>query len=331
MAQVPNHPRIVSLVPSATEIIGLLGAAPWLVGRSHECDYPAEVRTVPVLTGQTTAPAAPTPTPAEIDRQVRKQLATGVSLYRLDERLLAQLAPDIIFTQDLCLVCSIDLSTVRRLAESLHPRPMIVSLNPTTFDGVLDDVLAVGAALGLQQRAAEEVVRLRERTAAAEDFVNRYEDGPNIAFLEWTDPIFIGGHWTVQLIERAGARHPLNPTAPLPDSGAASGSQQAQRTAGKSLQITSEVLAASRPDRIIICPCGLDLAQARRAAAELAGAPWFRSLPASQSGHVAIVDGNQMFNRPGPRLVDAFEWLVGWLHGRPQLIPGGFPWEPANR
>lgn len=308
-------PRIVSLVPSATEIIGLVGAAPWLVGRSHECDYPGSVLGVPVLTGQTTAPAG---TSAEIDRQVRDQLATQASLYRLDERLLAELAPDIIFTQHLCHVCSIDLATVRGIASSLHPVPRVVSLNPTTFDGVLDDVLTVGDALGLQARAAREVVGLRERTAAADDFVNRYEDCPTVAFLEWTDPLFIGGHWTVQLIERGGGRHPLNPSV-------------APGAPGKSHQIAREALIASQPDRIIICPCGFDLARARSAAAELAGQRWFGSLPASKNGGVAIVDGNQMFNRPGPRLVDAYEWLVGWLHGRPELIPVGFPWEPANR
>lgn len=316
-------PRIVSLLPSATEIIDLLGALPHMVGRSHECDWPPAVRSLPALTAQRTH----ADTPAQIDAQVRDSLSKGLSLYTLDAQRLAALDPDVIITQDLCEVCSIDLGTVRAVAASLPRPPRVVSLNPVSLEGVLDDVLAVGAALGLESRASEAVVRLRERLYAAQEFVAPFEEGPTVAFLEWTDPLFIGGHWTPQLIERAGGRHPLNPTVPAESAGAAMGPQQSFRRAGKSIRVPVEILAASRPEAVIVCPCGLDLDATRRAYADLRAQPWWADLPAVRSGRVALVDGNQMFNRPGPRLVDALEWLVGWLQRRPELIPAGFPWQ----
>lgn len=325
--QPSGGPRVVTLLPSATELVCLLGAERWLVGRSHECDWPPSVRDVPVLTSQTTEHDSEHTDPAAIDRQVREQLAAGLPLYRVDEELLRSLKPDVIITQDLCAVCSIDLASVQRLAVSMSPPPTIVSLNPTTIEGVIDDVLTVGRALGLDARAMTEAVKLRERFAAAGEFVNPYEEGPNVAFLEWTDPIFIGGHWTVQMIERAGGRHVLNPSVPTENAGAAVGPQHAQRRAGKSIAVPVEILVASRPDVLIVCPCGLDLAATRHAVAELAKKSWWRELPAVRNGRVALVDGNQYFNRPGPRLAEAFEWMVGWLQGRPGLVGEGFGWE----
>lgn len=297
-----------------------------LVGRSHECNEPPSIGVLPVLTTQRTAPDAP---PAEIDRAVREQLAGGQPLYTLDAEALAALRPDLILTQDLCNVCSIDLQTVRRVAETLDPPPRIVSLNPTTVEDVLEDILTVGRAAGLEREALNAVVALRERIHRAADHVNPYTDGPSLAFLEWTDPLFIGGHWTPQLIERAGAQHPLNPTVPDENAGAAAGPQHAYRRAGKSVRIPPEVLVASRPERLVICPCGVGLPGVRALAADLARQPWWPDLPAVRAGRVALVDGDRMFNRPGPRLVDAFEWLVGWINDRPELIPPGFPWEPA--
>lgn len=316
--------RIVSLVPSATELLcAIPGGRELLVGRSHECDHPPSVAALPVLTAARTTFASS----AQVDAQVRAQVAAGASLYTLDHQLLTALRPDLILTQDLCSVCSIDLASVRAVAAALNPAPRLLSLNPQTLEDVLDDLIRIGQAAGLDNAALAAAVGLRERLYAAADFVNAFDDGPNVAFLEWTDPLFIGGHWTPQLIERAGGRHPLNPTIPRPSSGAAEGPVGVtQRRAGKSIAIPVDALVASRPERLVICPCGLTLEQARREADSLAAQPWFASLPAVRQGQVAIVDGNQMFNRPGPRLVDAFCWLVGWLNHRPQVIPVGFPW-----
>lgn len=347
-----SSPRVVSLLPSATELLCAVSGPDWqdlLVGRSHECDYPAGLSHIPILT----APRITATDPREIDAQVRAALQSsanspspddhgpssvpggswgGQYLYALFADKLAALAPDIILTQDLCEVCSIDLNTVRQVAAGLPKQPKIVSLNPQTVEDVFDDCLKVAEAIGRPQRGIEVVVDLRGRLYEVSEFVNPYDDGPVMAFLEWTDPLFCAGHWTVQLIERAGCRHPFNPThirvrAHGASVGAAAGPQQGERVAGKSVRMPAEVLEAAQPEYLVICPCGMNLEQAKRCTQAIAVNTWWNNLPAVRKGQVAIVDGNQMFNRPGPRLVDAYEWLVGWIQGRPELIPRGFPWE----
>lgn len=298
--------RVVSLLPSATEVLCSFGGQHLLVGRSHECDFPAGIDHLPVLTGQRTHAA----TSAEIDAQVSAALGSGQSLYTLDVDLLRALRPDVILTQDLCDVCSIDLATVRGIAATMDPKPTVVSLNPTTLWQVLDDVLAVGEAVGMADQAQATMVRLREGYWTAVDFVNPFVPGPPVLFLEWMDPPFVGGHWTPALINAAGARHVLN------EAGA------------KSRRVTPEDLLEAAPERIVICPCGFGLDRIERELDALTTQRWWPLLPAVMSGDpdaIVLVDGNQMFNRPGPRLVDAFRWLVGWLNDRPELVPPGFP------
>jgi ABC-type Fe3+-hydroxamate transport system substrate-binding protein len=319
--------RVVSLVPSATEILCSIGGRSLLVGRSHECDFPQGLEALPVLTASRThADWTAGDAARSIDAQVRGATASGEPLYTLDADLLADLRPDLILTQDVCSVCSIDQAAVRRVAEGLTPRPTVLSLDPTTVEAVMDDMLRVGRAVGRERDAMHAVVALRERADRALEHVNPYVDGPIVGFMEWTDPIFVAGHWSVQLIERAGGRHPLNETVAKPGSGAAVGPQQAERVAGHSVAVTPEIFAAVRPEVLVIAPCGLTLEQAWAETGKLAEQAWFRDLPAVRAGRVAVVDGNQMFNRPGPRLFDALEFLVGWLNGREDLIPDGFPW-----
>jgi ABC-type Fe3+-hydroxamate transport system substrate-binding protein len=306
--RVASSPRVVSLLPSATELLCEIGAADLLVGRSHECDEPAEIRDRPVLTGQRTSGGSS----AAIDAEVRASLAAGESLYTLDAERLRELKPDVILTQDLCEVCSIDLATVRGVAASLPNRPTVVSLDPKSIFDLFDDVLRVGAAVGRERDAEEAMVRLRDRYWRAIDFVNPYVPGPEVLFLEWCDPPFVGGHWTPALIEAAGGRHSLNPAG------------------AKSRTVTAEEIVEAAPDRIVVCPCGFGL---ERTMAELKELPsraarWWPHVPATMDGDpraIVAVDGNLMFNRPGPRLVDAFEWLVAWLQDRPELVPPGFP------
>ena len=303
--------RVVSLLPSATELLCFIGGEHLLVGRSHECDYPVSIAHLPVLTGQITMGG----TSAEIDSQVREALGSGSGgayLYRLDERLLQQLRPDVILTQDLCEVCSIDLRTVQRTAAEMSPAPRIVSLNPKSLEDVFDDLLVVGTAVEMPERARAAVVALRERYWSARDFVNLYVEGPEVAFLEWMDPLFIGGHWTPQLIITAGARHSLN--AP----------------GKKSRKISPEELVEAMPQRLIICPCGFGLRAIRSELHALTGQRWWKTLPAVLDEQVMLVDGNQMFNRPGPRLVDAFCWLVSWINDRTELMPLDFPASPIH-
>ena len=194
--------RVVSLLPSATELLVAIGGEDLLVGRSHECDFPASLAHLPVLTKARTHGG----TSAEIDAEVSASLSSGQSLYELDERLLAELSPDVILTQNLCEVCSIDLRTVERVAAALPRRPAVVSLDPKTVFDVFDDLLKVGEAVGRAEAAERSMVALRARYWSAIDFVNPYVPGPEVLFLEWADPPFCGGHWTPALIEAAGAR-----------------------------------------------------------------------------------------------------------------------------
>lgn len=323
--------RVVSLVPSATEILCLIGGRDLLVGRSHECDFPSDLAPLPALTASRTAFNAADPDASSgVDAAVRAAVGSGQPLYTLDDALLTELRPDLIITQDLCSVCSIDDQTVRQVAARLDPAPEVLSLNPTTVEDILDDLFRVGRATGLGTNAMHAAVALRERADRALEHVNPYVDGPVVGFMEWTDPVFVAGHWTVQLIERAGGRHPLNETVAKPGSGAAVGPQQAERVAGHSISVEPAVFAAVRPEALVIAPCGLTLDQAVAEADKLMALAWFRDLPAVRNGRVAVVDGNQMFNRPGPRVFDALEFLVGWLNGRDELIPAGFPWVPLR-
>ncbi len=319
--------RIVSLLPSATEALCHIGGGQDLVGRSHECDHPADIAHLPVLTGQRTPEASS----AEIDESVSASLASGTSLYHLDEDALRELAADLILTQDLCDVCSIDLAAVRRVASSMAPEPAVLSLNPGGLEDVYDDLVRIGEATGRVREAQHAVVGLRERFHRAADHTNPYADAVNTLFLEWADPPYVGGHWTPQLIERAGGSHPLNPTEALPGSGAGAGAHAAHRVAGKSVRVETSAIVESRPQAVVLCPCGFTLERVEQEYELLSQHEWFRALPAFETGRIALVDGNEMFNRPGPRLIDAFEWLVGWLNDVPNLIPEGFPWRPAPR
>lgn len=306
--------RVVSLLPSATELLASAvdreTLARILVGRSHECDFPQGLHDVPVLTKSRTHGGAS----AAIDAEVSAALASGTSLYELDERLLSELAPDVILTQSLCDVCSIDLRTVNRIAENLPKKPIVVNLDPKSVFDVFDDLLRVGEACGFAAHAESAMVALRARYWSAVDYVNPYVPGPEMLFLEWCDPLFCGGHWTPALIEAAGARHALNVAG------------------AKSRRISPEEILESAPERVVVCPCGFDLARVRQEYAALTKTNWWPLLPAvleARPGAIALVDGNQMFNRPGPRLVDAFEWLVAWINGRDEVAPPLFPVEYA--
>ncbi|MCE9619557.1 MAG: cobalamin-binding protein [Planctomycetes bacterium] len=301
--------RIVSLLPSATELLCRIGGAGSLVGRSHECDFPAQIQDRPVLTRQITHAISS----AEIDSQVRAALATGsggASLYELDEPMLRSLKPDLILTQDLCDVCSIDLRTVERIAGDMSPRPRVLSLNPASIWQVFDDALRIGEAAHLEASAERAMVELRGEYWSAVDYVNPYIPGPETLFLEWCDPPFCGGHWTPELIQAAGGRHSL------------------QSAGKKSRVVSAEEIIAAAPERVVVCPCGFPLERAWQELDVLRKTRWWPMLPAvmdRKPGAIAVVDGNQMFNRPGPRLVDAFRWLVAWLNDRPEVMPPDFP------
>ena len=342
--------RVVSVLPSATEMLCFIGGGHLLIGRSHEDNYPESITHLPVVTGQLTEFT----TAGEVDKQVSAALSSGQSLYTIDEQLLTSLQPDVILTQDICAVCAIDLQTVQRLAARMSPQPQVISLNPLGLDDVLDNLLQVGEAVGMQREAqaarasletrlcrADELVAASQAATAAQVQAAEPEPEPEpvakgaaavkgaadaedaaagavatrpcVAFIEWPDPLYVGGHWTPQLIERAGGTHPLNPARP--------------QGAAKSFAVTAEALLATAPRLTILAPCGLNLQQTRSEFGRMKALPWWPRLEESCGGRVALVDGDAMFNRPGPRLVDAYEWLVATIQALPHAAPADFPVE----
>lgn len=287
-------PRVVSVLPSATEMLCHIGGGHLLVGRSHEDNYPATITHLPVVTGQKTEFT----TASDVDRQVSEALSSGQSLYTIDEPLIASLRPDVILTQDICSVCAIDLRTVERMAAAMDPRPAVVSLNPLGLEDVLQNLLEVGAAVGMQAEAVAAKEALEARLRGADEVVaagrqrqvataQQPPPPPCVAFIEWPDPLYVGGHWTPQLIERAGGTHPLNPGRP---GGAA-----------KSFAVAADALLDTAPSLVVLAPCGLALPQTRHEAARMRTLPWWPRLADSCDGRVVLVDGDAMFNRPGPR------------------------------
>ena len=317
--------RVVSVLPSATEMLCLIGGEHLLVGRSHEDNFPQSITHLPILTGQRTTFT----TAAQVDAEVSAALAEGESLYTLDAAVLRELRPDVILTQDICKVCAIDLETVERLAARMDPSPRVVSLNPNSLEDVLENLIELGEAVGREVEAHAAKANLEARLRTVDQAVATARSGAgahvaphSVAFIEWPDPIYVGGHWTPQLIVRAGGLHPLNPPH-------APGS-----AAPKSFPVEPKSLVESEPSLMILAPCGLTLDATAREAERLREHAWWCGLDPVKRGRVVIVDGDAMFNRPGPRLVDALEWLVALLHPNTcaSLAPVGFParWLPPQ-
>lgn len=311
--------RVVSVLPSATEILCSIGGNHLLVGRSHEDNFPQSITHLPMLTDQLISRAWTSA--AAVNAEVSCALNSGKSLYFLNAELLTELKPDLILTQDLCSVCAIDLAEVRLIASKMNPQPRVLSLDPQTLEDVLDDMIIVGEAVGMRDEAVVAKGRMEDRVraamAAADKVLDEWKgiETPQgkgrvkVAFIEWSDPIYVGGHWTPQLIFMAGGEHTLNPCGEgAPNSYVQVGG------GGKSFPVSEDSVVASDPDLVIVCPCGLDLEMSRRETDRLMSHEWFRELRAVKNKRLLVVDGDAMFNRPGPRLVDALEWLTSVLH-----------------
>ena len=277
--------RVVSLLPSATEIVYALGLGDQLVGVTFECDEPARARRdkVVVVGGRDTSQMSP----AEIDAYVRGQLAAGQDLYTLHADALATLAPELILTQDLCRVCALPSGRVEDALDYLGCTAEVVSLDPHSLDDVLATILTVGKHAGAQPRAEQVVAALRRRLAAVAHRVAGARR-PAVAVIEWTDPPFTAGHWVPDLVTAAGGR-------PV-----------AGRPGGRSAATTWSLVAAARPEVVVVAPCGFHLDDAA-AQAEVAA----RHLPDLP---VWAIDADGLVVRPGPRLVDGVEALAAILH-----------------
>ena len=284
--------RIVSLVPSATETLFALGLGEQVAAVTHECDYPAGALNLPKVTRDVIGPGL---APDEIDRAVRELTEQGRSIYELDEAGLRALRPDLIITQALCSVCAVSVDDVRAIAERMDPAPVIVSLDPHTLGEVLGDVRTLAQATGSKDAGVD----LVQDAAARIDRVRvAVKDAPRkrVAMLEWLDPVFVGGHWVPQLIEYAGGVDLLG-------------------LSGEPSETRSwKQVAASKPEVVIVAPCGYDVPRGHAEARVYAD-----QLLALGAERIVIADASAWFSRPGPRLVEGLEWLGHALH--PSLVP----------
>ena len=289
--------RIVSLIPSATEIVCALGAGEQLVGRSHECDFPPGVERLPALTSPKMDPSAGT---AAVDRDVRALVEQGLSVYRIDVDRLEALAPDLVVTQDQCQVCAVALDEVTAAVRSLTRRNVeIVSLSPLTVDDVKADVRRVGKALGVPEKADAVVDEIAHRLdALAEASRAATTRRPRVVHIEWIAPLMVGGHWIPELVERAGGEHALGVRR------------------GRTSPIDWPEVRAYDPEVIVVSPCGFKIPQSEKDRALLEALPGWRDTTAVRTGRLFVADGNAFFNRPGPRLVETAEIVQAAISGR---------------
>lgn len=291
-----NRPRIVSLLPSATEIACALGAAGDLVGISHECDFPPELRGIPVLTSSRVTNSASS---GAIDAAVRALVHDALSIYAVDQTRLAALSPDLILTQDLCRVCAVSLSDVQsavaRLAQ--RNRVQIVSLQPTRLLHVLQDIETVAEALGQPERGRELRAALEARIALIAERARQARSRPRVASVEWLEPLMLGGTWMPELIELAG------------------GEALAARAGEPAPTLSLAQFAELRADVVLIKPCGFDVERTLRERDLIEASLLGRC---ARSARAYVTDGNAFFNRPGPRLVESLEILAAAIH--PELF-----------
>jgi len=284
--------RIVSLIPSATEILFLLGLDAEIVGVSHECDFPPATLAKRIVV----RPRIPHGLAAgEIERRVREYVARGESLYSVDAAALADLDPDLIITQDLCHVCAATPDDLAAALNGLPRMPRILTLDPISLDGVYQDIRRIAEAAGCAPKAAPAIAALRARVAAVERAVAG-RARPRVLCLEWLDPPYPGGHWVPEMVAHAGGIDVLG----------------ASRVPSK--PVGWDAILATLPEVAVIMPCGYD---AKKAAEEYAVAqfpPGWADLPAVRAGRVYCVDGSAYYSRSGPRLVDGIEILAALLH-----------------
>jgi iron complex transport system substrate-binding protein len=287
-------PRVVSLIASATEIVCALGFEDSLVGRSHECDYPPSVRRLPVCTEPKFDTEASS---REIDRHVKDLVREALSVYRVDAERLRELRPDVIVTQSQCEVCAVSTRDVEAAVEDWLPdSTRVVSLEPNRLQDVWTDILRVAEALGVPGRGAQLIGQLQGRMEAIADRARALPDRPTVACIEWVDPLMAAGNWVPELVAMAGGENLFGEV-------------------GKHAPwMTWEQLVDRDPGVIILMPCGFGIARTRRDLPALAGRPEWPRLRAVRDGRVFLADGNQYFNRPGPRLAESLEILAELLH-----------------
>ncbi|AMV28100.1 corrinoid ABC transporter substrate-binding protein [Gemmata sp. SH-PL17] len=296
--------RIVSLLPSSTEIICQLGLGDALVGVTHECDYPPFVADLPKVT-RTLIPHDASS--REIDELVRERLKTQRALYTLDLPTLERLRPDLIVTQALCDVCAVAEAEVTAAACALPGRPRVVNLEPTSLDEVLTTLRMVADTAGVSDRADAVIGALQQRIDSVAARSMRVTERPRVVVLEWLDPPFSCGHWTPELVQLAGGDEVLG------------------RAGQPSRTLTWDEVIAAQPDVLFVACCGFSLERTLVDLPGLCSRPGWANLPAVKTEQVYVTDGNAYFSRPGPRLVDSLEIIAHTLHPDLHPLPPGLP------
>jgi len=293
--------RILSLLPSATEIVYALGLGDDLVGVSHECDYPEEARKKPVV-------SASTPTSALRSEQIHSAFSghkhPSHSLYRIDEQLLKKVDPEVILTQELCEVCAIPVAQVREAARILAGPRRVVSLEPNNLHQILDNISVVADVTGRQTEASALIAQLEKRIARITSATSSLRERPRVCCMEWLDPVMAGGHWIPGMVHLAG------------------GTDRLGSDGQPSRAIEWRQVLDFAPQILILMPCGYNIPRSLGEIDRLASRPGFYDLPAVQSGEVYVVDSPAFFSRPGPRIVNGLEILAQIIH--PELFSGSF-------
>ncbi|HEY5028726.1 MAG TPA: cobalamin-binding protein [Candidatus Angelobacter sp.] len=293
--------RIVSFLPSATEMVCALGLEDHLVGITHECDYPSSVKGKPVVVRS--AVPVENMTETEIDKAVSERVRAGLSVYQVDEVLLRQLAPDLILAQDLCDVCAPSGNEVSRAMNVLPKKPEVLYLTPKSVKGILQNLRDVGQAAGRLENAErwiDAATKKMERIAAT---ARALPSRPRVFCMEWLDPIYCSGHWVPEMVRIAG------------------GVDEISREGSDSLRISWQDVLAWSPEVLVVMPCGYHLEKVVALAVKLRTLPGWRDLPAVRNRQVFAVDASSYFARPGPRVVEGTELLAHLIH------PEAFAWQ----
>lgn len=285
--------KIVSLLPSSTEIAFALGLGNNIVGVSHECDFPEEARTKPMLTKSKINPFKRSD---EIDKDIMVIVKNGLSVYDIDENKLKELQPDIILTQDQCEVCAVSLRDVEKAMNIFICNAEIVSLKPAVLDDILNDIITIGRETGKENEAIEFVKSLKLRIERIRNKTKNLTNKPKVCCIEWIEPIIVSGNWVPELVEIAGGINVIGKNG-----------QQSKKTDLK-------YILEENPDKIIIAPCGFKISQTINDMDLLTNKSEWRLIKAVRNNEVYIVDGNSYFNRPSHRIIDTLEILASILH-----------------
>jgi iron complex transport system substrate-binding protein len=294
MQTMKTSQQIVSFLPSATEIACALGLTNQLVGITHECDYPVEIEGKPIVVRS--ALPIETMSQREIDVAVAERMRAGHSLYQVDERLLQELAPDLILTQDLCQVCAPSGTEVSQALNLLPKKPRILWLTPNSLEEIFANVRELGEATGRAREADELVANGRARLEKIAARTSKLSHRPRVFCMEWLDPVYCSGHWVPEMVALAGGEDALS------------------REGQDSVRVSWDDVVKWAPEVLIITPCGLNLEKSFEQARQLVRYPGWSDLPAVREGQAYAVDANSFFARPGPRVVDGTELLAHLIH-----------------